>query len=103
LGDSTAAASGKHNAVRKVADGPVLPVLGASVGDGVVVPTGKNSSFHPGPIILPLKKIHQMINEGSIKLVASPQNRLAAKKLKGLTQKLSKYGFNIDIKIGKGQ
>jgi len=120
LGDSATAASSKNKAKRKVGGGPVVPVLGVRVGDGVVVPTNvvgngpvvptlqksdeteKDDHFKPHPIILPLRKIQQMINAGSIKLVVSPQNRLAAKQFKGLSQELSKYGLDIGLKSKEG-
>ena len=64
----------------------------------IILPARKQQA---SPIILPLQQIHQMIIDGSITLKACSQNKLAAKKLKGLTQELSILGFNIDIKGDK--
>ncbi len=94
-------------------DGPVFPTLhpyfvkvkaerSDRVGDGPPFPLVR-PIIEPGPIILPLKKVHHMIKAGSIKLTAIPQDKLAERKLKGLTQKLSKYGFSIDIKNKRGK
>jgi hypothetical protein len=68
----------------------------------IILPANEQEVFLPGgPIILPLQQIHKMIMNGSITLEVSLQNKLAEEKLKGLTQELSKHGFNIDIKGDK--
>jgi len=73
-----------------------------SIDDGNTVPTllreedpELDEILHP--IILPLKKLAIMVNEGSVNLAATPSDRLTAKNLKKLTQKLHEHGLHIDI------
>ncbi len=71
---------------------------GASVGDGNVVPTLLRDDPDPPHIIfLPLMKLAKMINEGSVKLAASPSDRRSAEKLKGLAQELDVHGLHMNI------